>query len=81
MPPQGRRIGQGGLARKVQRLCHHRVDPALDGSQFRLVGQSVVLHQPLAEHVDRIAPDPGIHLFLRAVGADDRVALVVATTR
>ena len=42
------------------------------------IGDAIILDQPLAEHVDRIALDPGVELFLRAVGADDRIAFVMA---
>ena len=38
----------------------------------------VFLDQPLAEQDERIALRPAVDLLLRAIGADDRVALVVA---
>ena len=42
------------------------------------IGDAIILDQPLAEHVDRVALDPGVELLLRPVGADDRIAFVMA---
>ena len=73
-----RRIGFGRVAGKFQRLLHHNVDPGFDLGKVLGRCRSILLGQALAEHVDRIAPDPGIDFILGAVGADDRVAFVVA---
>ena len=73
-----RRIGLGRVAGELERVLHHLLDMRLDLGERLGIGDAVVLDQPLAEHVDRVALDPGVDLLLRAVGADDRVALVVA---
>ena len=50
----------------------------LDAAEILGGRDAEVLHQAFAVHVDRVALDPGVDLLLRPVGADDRVALVVA---
>ena len=73
-----RRIRLGRLPGELERLLDDRLDPRLDLGEVGRLAIAIFLDQPLAEDVDRIALRPGVDLLLRAVGADDRVALVMA---
>ena len=76
--PHRCRIGLGRVAGELQRVLHDLLDLRLDLGERLGVGDAIVLEQTLAEHVDRVALDPGVDFLLRPIGADDRVALVVA---
>ena len=76
-PRRGRgRLGPGRLAREVGRLLDLAFDIVVDCLQFRRAGDARRL-QSLAQSQDRAALEPRVDLFLGAVGADQRIALVV----
>ena len=78
MTADRRGIWFGRIAGELERLLHHRFDVRLDHGEVVGVGNAVVFDEALAEHVDGVALDPGVDLRLGPVGADHRVALVVA---
>ena len=78
MQPHRRRIRLGRIAGEFQRLLHHLLDMRFDLGERLGIGDAIILDQPLAEHVDRVALDPGVELLLRPIGADDRIAFVMS---
>ena len=78
MLPHRRGVGLGRVAGKLQRLLHQFFDVGLDVAEILGGRDAEVLNQAFAVHVDGVALDPGVDFLLRTVGADDRVALVVA---
>ena len=78
MAANARRIGFGRVARELQGFLNDLVDVGFDLGEIAGIGDAIVLDETLPEHVDRVALDPGVDFLLRAVGADHRVALVVA---
>ena len=73
----GGRVGFGGIAGKLDRLLHLRLDPLLDGIDLRLVCQALAQQPVVAHHADRVPPGPGIDFFLGTVATHDGVPLVV----
>ena len=78
MQPHRGRLGLGRTARELQRLLYDLLDAHFDLGKSVGIGDTIILDQPLAEHVDRVALNPGIDLLLCPIGADDGVTLVMA---
>ena len=78
MQRRRRGVGLRRVAGEFERSGHDLVDLRVDRIELFGRGRGEILEDAGAQHADRVALRPFVHLRLGAVGAGDRVALVMA---